>query len=180
MRDDIKKIIESIYLNGNIELFLAGCKSKLLFMNDLFNLLKNHCTDYYIYPDENEPIVEIQITINVFSMENIKIKYNSILKICKIINVYYIQHEFSIDNPDPNGMDSCFDGFRNEAYNKKQFEIDEKISAFLDSKGYTRLDNVDMEEIFPGISQFPDSCDKNKMTVDNALFMDLWNLCGIE
>lgn len=34
-----------------------------------------------------------------------------------------------------------------------------------------------MEEVFPGIRQFEDRDEINKMTVNNALFMDIWDLC---
>ena len=35
-----------------------------------------------------------------------------------------------------------------------------------------------MDEIYPGIKKFKDREETNQMTVNNALFMDMWNLCN--
>ena len=100
------------------------------------------------------------------------------LQINKVIKYFYLQDEFSIDSPDPDGMDSYLTGFRNEPYSKKQFDIDEMICNYLTEKGYSRLYINDMDEVYPGIKKFKDREEINQMTVGNALFMDMWELCN--
>lgn len=63
-----------------------------------------------------------------------EIEYVSLLQINKIVKYFYLQDEFSIDSPDPDGMDSYLAGFRNEPYSKKQFDIDEMICNYLTEK----------------------------------------------
>lgn len=90
-----------------------------------------------------------------------------------------MQHEFSFQNPDPDGMDSYLDSFRDEAYSKKQFNLDELITNYLKDKGYIRLSYNDMEEVCFGIEKFKNKKD-GQMTVNNALFMDLWDICNTD
>lgn len=106
------------------------------------------------------------------------IEYVSLLQINKIVKYFYLQDEFSIDSPDPDGMDSYLAGFRNEPYSKKQFDVDEMICNYLKEKGYSRLYINDMDEVYPGIKKFKGREETNQMTVGNALFMDMWELCN--
>lgn len=74
-------------------------------------------------------------------------------------------------------MDAYLDSFKEEAYSKKQFNTSEIICNYLNQKGYVRLSYNDMEEVCLGINKFKDN-DNGQMTVKNALFMDLWNICS--
>lgn len=177
MLNDIKKTIEEIYVNGNTEVFISKCKKKLYFLDDLLEILKTKVISIEIFADMNDPSTEIRIVVNKCSLLGGEIEYISLLQISKVVDYFYLQDEFSFDNPDPDGMDSCLDGFRNEAYSKKQFAIDEIICSYLEANGYKRLYLHDMEEIFPGIRKFKDRDEINQMTVSNALFMDMWELC---
>lgn len=128
--------------------------------------------------DSNEPSLEIRIIVNKCTFSEGEVEYFSLLQINKIVKYFYLQDEFFIANPDPDGMDLYFDGFRNEPYSKKQFDVDETICNYLKEKGYSRLFINDMDEIYPGIKKFKDREETNQMTVNNALFMDMWNLCN--
>lgn len=178
MLNDIKKYIEEIYLNENRELFISKCKREMDFLNDFLEIVRTKVQNVNVYTNYDEPVIEVHFYVNNFLFNGGEVKYNSILIINKIVDYFYLQHEFSIDNLDPDGMDTSFDGFRDEAYNKKQFDLDKTIVKYLKDKGYDRLDYADMEEVFPGIKKFKDRDDINQMTVNNALFMDIWDLCN--
>ncbi len=178
MINEINKKIEEIYVNGKKEIFSSGCKNEIAFIGDLISNIEKSCIKVDVNTDQTEPVVEIQIMVNNYSINEINIEYSSILKINKLVNYYYLQHEFSFENPDPEGIDPYLDNFRDEAYSKIQFNLDEKITEYMKLKGYSRLSYMDMEEIFPGIKKIPERSEINKMTVNNALFMDLWNLCS--
>ncbi len=180
MRDDIKKVIESIYINGNTNFFVRKCSEKISFIDELLEILKDKVLSFEKFYDLNEPSTEIRIVVNESYFSEGKIEYVTLLNINKIIKYFYLQDEFSITNPDSKGMDSNLDGYRNEPYSKTQFKVDELICDYLVEKGYSRLYINDMEEIYPGIKKFKDRQEINQMTVNNALFKDMWELCDME
>lgn len=92
--------------------------------------LKNKSESIERFVDLNEPSSEIRIVVNRCSFSEGEIEYVSLLQINKIVKYFYLQDEFSIDSPDPDGMDSYLAGFRNEPYSKKQFDIDEMICNY--------------------------------------------------
>ena len=178
MQNDIKKAIEDIYINGDTELFISKFRYTVDFLDELLEKIKNKSENVEKLFDSNEPSLEIKIIVNKCTFSEGEVEYVSLLQINKIVKYFYLQDEFSIANPDPDGMDLYFDGFRNEPYSKKQFDVDETICNYLKEKGYSRLYINDMDEIYPGIKKFKDREETNQMTVNNALFMDMWNLCN--
>ena len=166
MQNDIKKAIEDIYINENTELFISKCRDTVDFLDELLKKIKTKSENVEKFFDSNEPSSEGEI------------EYVSLLQINKIVKYFYLQDEFSIDSPDPDGMDSYLAGFRNEPYSKKQFDVDETICNYLKEKGYSRLYINDMDEVYPGIKKFKGREETNQMTVGNALFMDMWELCN--
>lgn len=177
MLNDVKKVIQEIYIYDNKELFISSCKKEISFLDEFLETVKAKVLNSDIYTNSNEPMLEIRFCVNNYMFHGEEIEYTSILLINKIIDYFYLQHEFSLDNPDPDRMGSL-DGFGDQAYNKKQFDLEEKIVSYLKSKGYNRLSYADMEEVFPGIRKFEGRDEINQMTVNNALFMDMWDLCN--
>lgn len=178
MQNDIKKAIEDIYINENTELFISKCRDTVDFLDELLKKIKTKSENVEKFFDSNEPSSEIRIVVNRCSFSEGEIEYVSLLQINKIVKYFYLQDEFSIDSPDPDGMDSYLAGFRNEPYSKKQFDVDETICNYLKEKGYSRLYINDMDEVYPGIKKFIGREETNQMTVGNALFMDMWELCN--
>jgi len=150
MQNDIKKAIEDIYINGNTELFISKCRDTVDFLDELLEKIKTKSENVEKFFDSNEPSSEIRIVVNRCSFSEGEIEYVSLLQINKIVKYFYLQDEFSIDSPDPDGMDSYLAGFRNEPYSKKQFDVDETICNYLKEKGYSRLYINDMDEVYPG------------------------------
>lgn len=175
MRNDLKNTIKNIYCDNNTELFINGCKNKISFLENIITNIKASADKVDVYDSENEPAEEIHIAVNSANANGITIKYDSILYINKLVKYYYLQHEFSMDNPDSDGIDPCLDGFRDEAYSKKQFKLDEMIVGYLSDKGYTRLSYNEIEEVFP--EPVSDNSRDKYMTLNNALFMDHSGLC---
>ena len=177
MRSEIKSIINQVYCKNDNDLFIRGCNNRLGFIDDLITKIKMSADNVELYDSENEPTEEIHIAVNVADAKGITIRYDSILYINKIVKYYYLQHEFSMDNPDSNAIDPCLDGFRDEAYSKKQFIMDEMIVDYLSGKGYTRLSYNEMEEVFHEPISISDTETDKYITVNNALFMDYFGLC---
>lgn len=174
MRDDIKNIIEEIYCKNNSQLFIQGCHKELDLLDELLEVIGKFTLSAEVLPHENKPAVKIYIDVNTADVNGFTIEYKSILHVNKLINYYYLQNEFEMDNPDPDAIDPCIDGFRDEAFSKKQFIFDENIVSYMTDKGYHRLSYDEMEETFPGVKKNPSYDLPDEITVNNALFMDMW------
>lgn len=174
MQDNIRKIIRDIYFNNRKDLFLQGCNNRIVFLNDLLRRIKPFIDTYDVYSSDNEPAEEVRISVSSNVYYDVCLKYDSLLYINKIAKYYFIQHEFSIDNPDNERIDPCLDGYRGEAYCKKQFVLDEKIEEFMFGQGYERLSINETEEIFPDTIIPKDSTVPEFFSVYNALFMDYY------
>jgi len=177
MNQIIKEVIEKVYVKHDFEFFIFSCAKKIEFIDELLEKLRDKCEKVEIYSSVSDPAFEIRITVNTTSPKGIKIVYTSILTISKIVNYFYLQHEFELENPDVDRMDYYLDSFRDEPYNKQQFRIEEIIIDFLKNKGYFRLSYSETEEICPQIRKFRDE-ENSQMTVGNAIFMDFWELCN--
>lgn len=176
MNQIIKKIVEKVYIQRNFDFFISSCNKKFEFIDELVKKMRGVCEEVEVYPSISEPAFNIRLTINTANPKGIKIVYTSILIISKIADCFYLQHEFEIDNPDPDRMDYYLDSFRDEPYTKKQYRIEQMIIDFLKEEGYFRLSYSETEEICPNIRKFREEPD-SQMTVGNAVFMDFWELC---
>lgn len=177
MNQIIREVIEKVYVRHDFEFFISSCAKKNRFIDELLKKLKVKCEKVEIHSSALEPAFEIRLTVNTTSPKEIKIVYTSILTISKIVDCFYLQHEFELENPDMDRMDYYLDSFRDEPYNKQQFRIEEIIIDFLKNEGYFRLSYSETEEICPQIRKFRDKQD-SQMTVGNAIFMDFWGLCN--
>ena len=172
MRDEIKQLIKTIYVDHRTDLFNQGCSREIDFIDELIHKIGEMTDKVDRWTRENEPAEEIHISVNTKTIGDIQIEYDSILYICKIAKYYYLQHEFSMDNPDDERIAPVLSDFGDEGFNKKQFRMDEMIVQYLTEKGYERLWYREMEESFhePVYSNVF-KCDEY-LTVKTALFMD--------
>ena len=175
MKSELKKIIFDIYVHHNFEFYTMKCKKESEFENELLSEIEMLCEKIENSSLENEPTVELTILVNNYSENGINISYSSILTISKIAKYYYLQHEFSFENPDTDKMDTYLEAFRDEPYNKKQFLLESKIKDVLEKYEYLRLSYAETTEVCNGIPKFKDDCER-QMTVGNAIFMDFWEL----
>lgn len=177
MFKEIEKAIERIYVSKDKNFFISCCKKKIDFLDELLFILKDKCLKFILFDDfPDDPCIEIHFDVDYFIYDNFSIKYISVLKINKIVDFFYLQHEFSIENPDPNGI-SDLDGFGDEAYNKLQLTLDNIICQYLNSKYYKRLSYANMEEVIPELKMPDNNIFGTQMTVENALFIDPWEIC---
>lgn len=178
MHRKIKNAITEIYCNRNKKFFVSCCYRKLGFITDLVEDVKDKCQNVIISNSTGEPSVEIIFQLKDFIENNFEVKYSSSLKISKLCEFYNLQHEFSIDNKDMDGLFPELDGFGDEAYTKQQFALEDVICNYLHKKKYERLFLTDMSEVISDISMPPDSFFGKQMTVETALFRDVWNIVG--
>lgn len=180
MLTDIKRLIETIYVKGEKNVFIDGCNKRLEFVDELVENFKNQCSKIQLSNDNCLPAKDLYFFFNDFIKGEFKVSYSSVLCINKICKVFYLQHEFSVDNLDTDRMDLVLDGFGEQAYTKKQFSFEESVVSFMQTKGYSRLYCSELEEIIPEIEMPADSIFGTQMTVENAIFKDTWELCSEE
>ena len=177
MLSEIKKTIEQIYINKDYHYFVLQSQKKLSFIEQLLENTQSICSNVILSDDSNAPSAELYFDIGKFENGEFNVKYSSVLSISKICDVFYLQHEFAVENIDPNRMTPVLDGFGDEAYSKQQYELDNRIVSFLTEKQYKRLSYSDMLEVVSTVEMPQNSIFGTQMTVENALFKDLWNIC---
>lgn len=177
MIDEVKKIIETTYIQKNFEPFISRCHRKLEFIGELLNAAQTKFNDAVVSELPGDPGVEIYFDVCEFSQNNFKVKYKSVLSISKVADVYYLQHEFEADNPDPDGMTGVLDGFGGEPYCKAQYAMEELICGFLSARGFKQLTYADMNEVIPDVEMPENALFGSQMTVEYAIFKDMWGLC---
>ena len=177
MLEEIKRVVEDIYIRKNYEHFISGCREKLGFVDRLLNAAQAKYNDVTISEPPDDPGVVIYFDVCEFVKNDLKIIYKSVLSISKVVDVYYLQHEFEADDPDPDRMTPVLDGFGGEPYCKTQFALEELICGFLNEKGFKRLTCADMEEVIPEVEMPENVLFGSQMTVEYAIFKDMWGLC---
>lgn len=177
MIDEVKKIIETTYIQKNFEPFISRCHRKIEFTDELLRCAKTTFSNAVVSELPDDPGVEIYFDVCGFSKNDFKVRYKSVLSISKAADVYCIRHEFEADDPDPDGMTPVLDGFGGEPYCKTQYALEEAIRGFMAARGFKRLTYADMEEVVPGVEMPENTLFGSQMTVENAVFKDMWGLC---
>ncbi len=177
MIDEVKRIIETMYIQKNFEPFVSRCHGMLKFIDELLNAAQTKFNNAEVSELSDDPCVEIYFDVCEFSQNDFKVRYKSVLSISKVVDVYYLQHEFETDNPDPDRMDSVLDGFGGEPYCKAQYALEELICGFLAARGFKQLTYADMNEVIPDVEMPENALFGTQMTVEYAVFKDMWGLC---
>lgn len=111
-----------------------------------------------------------------FAKNDFKIRYTTVLSISKIVDMYYLQHEFEVDNPDPDSIEPFPCGFGDVPYCKLQYALEEAVCGFLSEKGFKRLSYAEREEVIPEVEMPQNEIFGTQMTVEYAVFKDMWGL----
>ncbi|MBC1458287.1 hypothetical protein [Listeria newyorkensis] len=173
--------INRIYKKKDYDYFRDKCKAKLTILNDLIDIAKKGNLNIIVESIGIEPSIRIYIKYPEFEKNGLKIEYQTIIDISKIVPVYYFQHEFAVETSDENSMTSVLDGFDSQPYTFTQYNTYEEISKFLNGNGFTELSYADMNTVIPNIEMPKDvSIFGPQFTVEICLFNDVLNICEIE
>jgi hypothetical protein len=179
MKDQVKNSIKQFYPKVDSKLYLKKCQERLILPESIDPLIKqldisiNEFPEFHIWPSQGWIINYKEVLEDKFLA-----KFTTQLKISKIASFFYIQHEFSIKNEAPDKMDPELGGYGCTPYIIGQYDIEEELVSSLTQGGYTRLFEVDMDEVIPELS-FPEGVTffGPQVTVEYALFHDLLELC---
>ncbi len=182
MLDVITQAIDRFYTKKDYYSFKSYCKQQLELPQELENHIKQQELDLIEKPNKISPSSEWRINFGNYKNDEFDASFSTVLKISKVAPLFYIQHEFEVQNKDENAIDPCLKGSSGLGYILEQGNLYyEKISPILTQKSYTELEYADMHEAVGGF-QMPEGITKfgRNVTVELLLFEDLYNICGNE
>lgn len=160
------------------EEYLSLCKQEIILSDSLKSYLK---TEKISYENTNEdeiwPSATFIFEFEPFEKNDFHISYSSKLMISKLAPVFYIQHEFELENIDPKRSTPTLDGFSTQTYAMHQQEFDTKVNHILKDMGYNALDYQEMNEVIGDLDIKTEPLFGSQVTVELALFHDLLELC---
>lgn len=177
MKENLKKCIDMIYINKNYEYFFNKSKCKLTFISSLIESAQSYCRNIEYFEEGINPSLEIYFYYDLFREGELEIEYFTLLKISKVANLYSFEHEFCINNPDPNRMTPVLDGFGDQAYTQTQKELEDLVSKILQDIGFNKILLSELDEVVCEIELPDKNIFGSQLTVENALFRDLFNIC---
>lgn len=166
-----------IYINKNYEYFFNKSKCKLTFISSLIESAQSYCRNIEYFEEGINPSLEIYFYYDLFREGELEIEYVTLLKISKVANVYCFEHEFFINNPDPNRMTPVLDGFGDQAYTQTQKELEDLVSKILQDNGFNKILLSELDEVVCEVELPDKNIFGSQLTVENALFRDLFNIC---
>lgn len=179
MKPIILETINRFYKKENLAEYLARCEQKWIIpvqMEQYTNKNDIHVSN--ADSDDIWPSVELFFEYPVFEKGEFSVQYSSTLMISKLAPIYYVQHEFEVDNVDPNYMSPTLDGFDVQPYCNIQYFLELEINSWMTQLGYEKLDYAEISEVICNL-RFKDEKPLfgEQVTVEYALFFDLLEVC---
>lgn len=178
MKEIVRQDIERIYLKKDYDYFKFKCLEPLGVPDDFYELLSGGENYDEVSGGPIAPSLMWYVYFKDVVKGEFKVAYTTMLEISKVAPVFHIQHQFMVDNEDPNRISPDLDGFSGEAYSKSQFEFHEKVSKYLINQGYFELTYAEMNEVVCGL-EMPKGIKifGPQITVETALFRDVFEIC---
>lgn len=147
MNTKVTNCIERVYVNKDYDYFKEMCKKQYKFVNELKLLTDSICEEMYIESLIDAPALEIRFTFLDYIQEEYCVHYQTILKISKLSDMFFIQHEFCVENLDPDRITPVLDGVGGEPYTISQNRMEKEIGVFLKEKGLEKIEFIESEEV---------------------------------
>jgi hypothetical protein len=174
MRKDVQDTIDAIYGKKNYQLFQEKCREEVNIDQGFFDILQLYGT--YVEMGENMvgPGREWYVDFEMVSIDQFSITYSSSIKISRLIPVFIVWHNFSIDNIARNRIQTDLHGFSGTPYCKRQLHFHEKIRNYLQCQGYTELSFEESREQTCDIGWFNNTLDTPEPLYVEALLITNW------
>lgn len=177
MNPVIEEVLNRYYRQGDELGYLVVCSSPLRLPPEITNRLP-----FVTWLDHNlgEVFPSCKWTLDLGEVRNgeFAVHYSSVLMVSKIAPVYYVHHEFQVQNRDTEAMSPTLDGFDTQPYTKKQFTVDSVIQQAFDKMGYQKLSIQQMNEVVTWL-EFKEEMALfgEQVTLEYALFHDIFDRC---
>jgi hypothetical protein len=175
----VKQAIEKIYRHADHVFYLEKCQKDLQFSEiENLNSIDNNLNISERNIQKVWPSKEWFFDFGEFIEDNFNASFNTVLKVSKVVPVFYIQHEFSVANRISKRIEPTLDGYSGMPYIMAQYDFHEKVSEILTKNNYVELKSSEIHEVLPNLN-FPEGVTifGPQVTVEYALFHDLLDLC---
>ena len=161
----------------NYKLFVSKCNEGLRLPEELDNYIKDQgCKLIEIFDNQN-PSRRWYCYFSDFIKGEFKVSYKTMFEISKIAPLFYVQHEFEVENKDYKKLNPVLDGFDSQPYTKEQAMLYDEIVLVLSKYGYKELSFAEMNEVVGDIKMPEDvSVFGPQVTVEHLLFNDVLDL----
>lgn len=173
--------IDRIYRKYDHDFFRSSCKENFELPLELKNYIESQGLALIDMFDNECPSRTWYISFKDYIKGEFKVSYKTMLQVSKITPLFYVQHEFSVENKDENSMTSELDGFDEQPYNKGQAELHDRICASLGEKRYIQLAYSEANEVISDLNMPEDvTVFGPQVTVESLLFRDVFDICNKE
>jgi hypothetical protein len=176
----IKSMIDKIILNKDISSYLEKCNQKIPLPKEVIDYIsiKNHkIIPFNKGEGELWTSREWLFDLGLKTKDAFRVKYSSRLQISKLVDVFYLHHEFAVENFDDERLAPSLDGFIEMPYTLQQAELEEVIVSSLERMGYSRISLKEMYEVVCDLKFEEDNFFGPQVTVEYVLFNDYLNVC---
>lgn len=177
MNESVKQCIKRIYENKDYPYFKEKSEKTPIYLQRILEEAESICKEIEICALKNDPVIEIWFYFESYHYNDFCVDYKTLLKISKVADLFVFQHEFCVENKDPVRMTPILDGFGSEAYIILQNHLEETITHLLEKENLQKLQLFEMDEVITEIKIPQESIFGNQITVENALFRDLFGIC---
>lgn len=143
----LNDVFNKIYIGKDYEYFKDRCRSKIVFSKEFYTKTEVYVNDIIEEDIDGAPSQIWYFKYSNYENGKLKVSYKTLLQISKIIPVFYIHHEFEVENYDENKMSPVLDGFGPQPYIKNQADLYEITKEYLEKNGYVEVDYSQLNEI---------------------------------
>lgn len=174
MNKIIKETISKIYVEKDYEFYKMVYKKEIDYLNYLIEVTKPYYKEFEIFNLDNSFQIQVNF-INYYKENNFNVQYVTKLYMSKICNIYYIQHEFNIDNLDPNRTELKLNGFDNQTYTIEQYNLESKVVDILSKNNLKQLQFIDLKQII-NLNKTEGLLIEKQITLEDLLFKNIYNI----
>ena len=178
MIEIISQAIDKYYNKKDYLTFKKYSNTSLVLFDELKNYIETYKLSLIELSDINLPSKNWYINFDNYKNSELEISYNSQLKICKIIPIFYLHHEFSIAHKNEKRITSDLSDFGQSPYIIEQLKFSNQTRDILKKKGYQELNFRQMQESVQGFKPPEDSFGSlGYVTVEDLFFTDIFSIC---
>ena len=179
MNDLVNETIDKYYRNNNESDYLPKCREQFVIPEAIKKFSENNnmiITDVNF--GEIWPSSKLIFEYEDYTKGEFEVTYSTILMLSKLAPLFYLQHEFQVENRDVNRTVPTLEGFDTQPYNTKQQEFEDCVKEYFSKKEFIELSYSEMNEVVCGLDFKKDvTFFGSQVTVENALFFDLLEIC---
>ncbi|MDQ6423658.1 hypothetical protein RB620_30055 [Paenibacillus sp. LHD-117] len=179
MNNLVREVVESFYHQEDKLRYLLKCQRTIELPSELIIFLNNN--NIKLQPHNTGdvwPSSKWTFGHEDYCKGEFRVSFSSLLMVSKLASLYYLHHEFQVDNKDEQKMSPTLDGFDEQPYTRTQAELESIIKQSFKKLGYEQLSYKEMNEVLQGI-HFGDDVGffGPQVTVEYALFHDVLEIC---